>query len=91
MGAFIRQCTCIRQWKWLTWGSPTLNCFLFQILNSCVTKDKTNGVYFPQLYKVFHTLSVSGPLRDRNVPELCNDVKMENDAWPWLGNTSRYV
>lgn len=25
-----------------------------------------------------------GPLRDRNVPELCNDVKMENDAWPWL-------
>lgn len=74
-------------------GVPSIKLFLISILNSCVTKDKTNGVYFPQLYKVFHsiTLSVSGPLRDRNVPELCNDVKMENDAWPWLGNTSRYV
>lgn len=34
-------------------GVPSIKLFLISILNSCVTKDKTNGVYFPQLYKVF--------------------------------------
>lgn len=91
MVAFIRQCYMYKTMEVVNIGVPSIKLFLISILNSCVTKDKTNGVYFPQLYKVFHTLSVSGPLRDRNVPELCNDVKMENDAWPWLGNTSRYV
>lgn len=34
---------------------------------------------------------VLGFFWDRNVFELCNDVKMENDVWLWFGNISRYV
>lgn len=34
---------------------------------------------------------VLGFFWDRNVFELCNDVKMENDVWLWFGNIGRYV
>ncbi|XP_078323936.1 uncharacterized protein LOC111122881 isoform X2 [Crassostrea virginica] len=32
----------------------------------------------------------AGPLRDRNVPDLCNDIKMEDDEWPWIATWKPY-
>lgn len=33
----------------------------------------------------------SGPVRKRNVPELCDDSRMIYDEWPWIGKNSKKI